>query len=122
MLHSLGSTVAAFIAFGVNKNEIKAQGVSDGIYITFIVIMCSSIIIGGLFVVDPRKVVRNDGTHIAIFQQAAILPELKAMLTVFIDPRILLLTPAIFVGEMATAMISSINSTSLLLHPYLLVR
>jgi hypothetical protein len=110
MLHSLGSTVGAFIAFGGNIHQTSTQGVSDGVYIAFIVIMCSSILIGGVFIVDPRKVVRNDGTHIGIFKQEKIGKELKAMLKVFVDKRILLLTPAIFCGEMASALVSSINS------------
>lgn len=110
MLHSLGSAVAAAIALGVNIDQTKTQGVATSVYITFIVIMSSSIVIGGLFVVNPRKVVRNDGTHIAIFKQAAIRTEFKEMLKVFIDPKILLLTPAIFVGEFAVAIVSSVNS------------
>lgn len=110
MLHSLGSAVAAAIALGVNIDQTKTQGVATSVYITFIVIMSSAIIIGGLFVVNPRKIVRNDGTHIAIFKQAAIRTEIKEMLKVFVDRRILLLTPAIFIGEFAVAIVSSVNS------------
>ncbi len=119
MLHSRGSAVAAAIALGVNIHQTSTQGVATSVYITFIVIMSSSIVIGGLFVVRPRNVVRNDGTHIAIFKPQSIGKEFKEMLKVFIDPRILILTPAIFIGEFASAIVSSVNgmfSPSPLLH------
>jgi hypothetical protein len=73
--------------------------------------MCCAILIGGIFIVDPRKVVRDDGTHIAIFKKEKPGKELVEMLKVFVDKRILLLTPAIFCGEMASALVSSINGT-----------
>ncbi|KAI1620089.1 hypothetical protein EDD37DRAFT_613346 [Exophiala viscosa] len=105
-----GLNSGSLCAFGGNVHETSTKGVSDGVYITFIVIMCCAILIGGIFIVDPRKVVRDDGTHIAIFKKEKPGKELMEMLKVFVDKRILLLTPAIFCGEMASALVSSINS------------
>jgi len=40
VLSSMGSTVGALIAFGVNRDGQTAGGLSAGVYVAFIVIMC----------------------------------------------------------------------------------
>ncbi|KAJ9145453.1 Membrane transporter protein [Pleurostoma richardsiae] len=110
VLTSCGSTVGAIIAFGVNHNKEEATGVSTAVYVVFIVIMCAAIVLNFLLIVDPREVIRDDGRHIAIFKEPSITEEVKGILSVLTDPKIIILIPAMFVGEMNLAVTSSINA------------
>lgn len=64
-----------------------------------------------LLIVDPREVVRDDGRHIAVFKEPSFIEEVKGIVSVLTDPKIIILIPAMFVGEMNMAVISSINGT-----------
>lgn len=67
-------------------------------------------LIGAFFlIVDPRQVVRDDGTHIAIFETPSVKKEIMGVLSVLKDPKIIILLPAMFVAEMCLALASSIN-------------
>lgn len=61
--------------------------------------MCLAIIIALLFIISPKKVIRDDGTHIAIFKQPRVMDEIKGLIIWFTDYKILALIPAIFVAE-----------------------
>ncbi|KAI9741784.1 MAG: hypothetical protein M1834_000170 [Cirrosporium novae-zelandiae] len=111
-LTCFGGTVGSFIAFGCNFHQTAATGVSTPVYIVFIVLMLCAIAISLIFVIDPRKVVRDDGTHIAIFKQAHVWTEIKGVFSCFMDLNIIIMLPAIFVGEMNLALMSSINCMS----------
>ena len=69
----------------------------------------SAIIGAAIFIVDPETVLRNDGRHIATFEKATVKKEILGVLSVITDPKIIILLPAMFVGEMCLAMVSSIN-------------
>ena len=62
--------------------------------------MCLAIVIALLFIISPKKVVRDDGTHIAIFKQPRVMEEIKGLAIWFTDLKILALIPGIFVAEM----------------------
>lgn len=110
VLTSSGSTVGALIAFGINYDKQEATGVSTSVYVAFIVIMCLAICLDLLLIVDPRDVVRDDGRHIAIFKEPQLLDEMRGILAVLLDPKIIILIPAMFVGDMCLALTSSINA------------
>ncbi|RDW90964.1 putative membrane transporter protein [Coleophoma crateriformis] len=110
VLTSLGSTFGALIAFCVNVNKTEVSGVSAPVYIVFIVIMCFAMIMTLLLIVDPKDVIRDDGRHIAIFKEPNMKDEIAGVLAVMTDPKIVILLPAMFVGEMCLALVSSINA------------
>ena len=110
VLTSCGGTVGSLVAFGINVRQTGTVGVSNAVYIVFIVIMLTAIVTAFFFIVDPRKVVRDDGTHIAVFKQATVMTEVRGLIMLFTDVKILLLIPAIFVAEMCLALMSSINA------------
>lgn len=62
-----------------------------------------------LLLVNPRRVVRDDGRHIAIFKQATFSEEIRGIISVITDRKIIIMLPAMFVAEMCLALISSIN-------------
>ncbi|CAH0033149.1 unnamed protein product [Clonostachys rhizophaga] len=109
VLSSLGSTVGALIAFGANRDGQTSGGISSGVYVAFIVIMCFAIGMDFLLIVDPKNVVRDDGSHIAIFKKPKFWDEVKGVASVLTDQKIVILMPAMFVGEMCLALVSSIN-------------
>ena len=109
VMTSFGGTIGSFIAFGVNFNHTDATGVSTPVYVVFIVIMCLSIAIAYFFIVDPKDVVRDDGTHLAIFHATDALTEIRGVLACFTEPRIILLLPGMFVAEVSLVLMSSIN-------------
>jgi len=130
VLSATGSTVGAIIAFSANYQSTEAIGVSSGVYIAFIAIMClyvsvvlvrlvvnnmySAIGIVLVFIIKPENVVRDDGRHIAIFKEPTVIEEVKGVFSVMTDPKILFLLPAMFVGEMCLALVSSINGQFIL--------
>jgi hypothetical protein len=59
-----------------------------------------AVIIAFFFIIDPKRVVRDDGTHIAIFKQATVMEELKALALLFTNLKIIALIPGILVAEM----------------------
>lgn len=62
--------------------------------------MCAAIICAFIFLVDPSKIVRNDGTHLAIYnEKTSFLIELKESAALLKDWRILLLLPVMFSSE-----------------------
>ena len=109
-----GGTVGSLIAFGINFQQTDSSGVSTPVYAVFVTIMCLSIAIACFLIVKPEDVVRDDGTHLAVFHATDALTEIKGICELFTDPKILLLLPGIFVAEMTLALMSSINGESIL--------
>lgn len=62
--------------------------------------MCCAIVIAFFFIIDPKDVVRDDGTHIAIFKEPNAMEEVRGLIKLFTDWKILMLIPGIFVAEM----------------------
>ncbi|KIX09740.1 uncharacterized protein Z518_00821 [Rhinocladiella mackenziei CBS 650.93] len=110
VLTSFGGTVGSLIAFGVNFKQTESTGVSNAVYTVFIVIMCMAIVIAFCFIISPKKVVRDDGTHLALFHKADVGDEIKGLVRLFMDWKVIALIPAIFVAEMDLALLSSINA------------
>lgn len=109
MMRSVGATTGAAISFAVNINQTKAGGVSSTVYIVFIVIQCSSLLLSAFLLIDPKDVIRDDGTHLAIFKPPILKQEMKALGQCFVDKRFIILLPAMLVCEMALALVSTIN-------------
>lgn len=107
---SFGGTVGSLVAFGINIHKTDSTGVSNAVYTIFIIIMCCSIVIAAAFIIDPVNVIRDDGTHIAIFKKATVMNEARALFDLFTDIKVLFLIPGIFVAEMCLALMSSINA------------
>lgn len=111
ILRSIGAIIGSAISLSLSVDQTKPVGVSTPVYITFIVIHASAIFIAFFFIVNPKNVIREDGTHIAVFKKAEFWPELKGTISVMLDRRYLLTAPAQLACEMALALVSSINCT-----------
>lgn len=108
-LRSLGASVGAAIALGANFHQTKPVGVSTPVYIVFIVLQIGSLLLSGLLIVDPKDVVRDDGTHLAKFRPPSFKDEIKKLRNCFTDKSILLLTPGMIVCEMPLGTLSTVN-------------
>ncbi|CAM0137651.1 hypothetical protein VKS41_000849 [Umbelopsis sp. WA50703] len=92
-LFNLGGVLGSLIPLGLNLTSSGQGGVSTGTYIAFVVIM----IIGGLcslLICQPNSVIRNDGTAVYMAQHTTWKQELKGVLGVFTQWRIIALLPA----------------------------
>lgn len=104
---AFGATVGGCIALGINFHATTAS-VPKSIYITFIVIQICAIGIAAL-IMDVNDVVRCDGTSVAIHTHSGLKNEIKGVLKLFLDWRMLVLIPACFCGELLLSLQSSIN-------------
>ena len=64
-------------------------------------------------IVDPKNIVRDDGTHLAIFRRPPLLSELKEMAKIMCNVRYIILIIPMFCCEMALGLMSSVNGQSL---------
>ncbi|RFU28738.1 hypothetical protein B7463_g7578, partial [Scytalidium lignicola] len=104
-----GSTIAALVALGININSEQDAGAPTPVYVIFVVIQVLAMILALTLLVRPAKVVRSDGTNIAIFKQPTLRSEMLGILEMIKDFKFMMLLPAIFVAEMALALQSSLN-------------
>lgn len=109
VLTSLGGTVGAFISFGANFHQTEATGVSNAVYAVFVVIMCSAIVVAALGLKHPEDIVRDDGTHLAVFHRTDLWTEIKGVAACFTEMRILIILPGIFCAEIVLVLMSSLN-------------
>lgn len=61
---------------------------------------------------DPKDIIRDDGTHLAVFRRPPLLSELKDMAKIMGNTRYLILIVPMFCCEMALGLMSSINGES----------
>ncbi|KAF2128065.1 MFS general substrate transporter [Dothidotthia symphoricarpi CBS 119687] len=92
-----GPIVGGAINLGLNANRRTTGSVSPSTYIVFIVIMCLGLPIA-LLLSPARKVWRKDGTRITTHQAATWGAEFRAVASLFLSRRILLLLPAFFIS------------------------
>ncbi|OAR02347.1 hypothetical protein LLEC1_03371 [Akanthomyces lecanii] len=100
-------SVGAAIAFAVNYGRSKPLSVSSAVYIVFIVLQISPLLLFELLIVDPTDVVRKDGAHLARIESPTSKAEIRKLQKCFTDKRILLLTPGMIVCEMPLGTLST---------------
>lgn len=104
-LLTVGSTVGALVVFGITVNDTSISGVPVSVYITFIVIMASATLVryvlfisqfpnigpelcpwnSILGIIPAEKVIRDDGTHLAIFTASDFRTEIKGCVKLLKD-------------------------------------
>lgn len=91
----LGSTVGSCIPLGMNFDNTARGSVSNGTYAALTILMaCSSVV--GAFVVDPKHIIRTDGTKV-VLDRRPMLQEVKNIWsTLKGDPWIVLFFPFSF--------------------------
>ncbi|KAI1639038.1 major facilitator superfamily domain-containing protein [Biscogniauxia mediterranea] len=101
-----GPIVGGAINLGLNAQKSGTGSVSSATYIVFIVIMCLGLPIS-LCLSPAEKVWRKDGTRVVIRKEPTWKAEFKAVGTLFISRRILLLLPAFFISYFYNGFLST---------------
>ncbi|KAF7355033.1 hypothetical protein MSAN_01418800 [Mycena sanguinolenta] len=97
-IFNLGGVVGAAAAFGQNFNS-TAGNVTNGTYISFLVLTVLGAIIP-LFMVDPKKMIRTDGTRVVIPHAPSWKTEILSLwVALKTDPMIILLFPMFFASN-----------------------
>lgn len=93
-IFQMGTLIGAAIALGITFHS-TLPGVSNGVYIAFMIIMLCAIAISWL-VLPPRSVVRGDGTIVKISESLTPKQEAKEFFRMFKDWRMIALFPMFF--------------------------
>ncbi|KAM3473126.1 hypothetical protein MY5147_004940 [Beauveria neobassiana] len=109
MLRSFGAMVGSSISLSLNIHQTHPVGVSDAVYIVFIVLHASAFFIAMVFIVHPKDVVRKDGSHIAASRDSKVWYEVKETVKLMTTRKYLILAPAQLGCEMGLALVSSVN-------------
>ncbi|KAM3532662.1 hypothetical protein NHJ13051_000125 [Beauveria bassiana] len=109
MLRSFGAMVGSSISLSLNIHQTHPVGVSDAVYIVFIVLHASAFFIAMVFIVHPKDVVRKDGSHIAASGDSKVWYEVKETVRLMTRRKYLILAPAQLGCEMGLALVSSVN-------------
>ncbi|KAK7061445.1 hypothetical protein R3P38DRAFT_657503 [Favolaschia claudopus] len=97
-IFNLGAVVGAAVAFGQNFHT-TAGSVSNSTYIAFIVLTVLGAIIP-LFMKDPRKMIRTDGTPVVLSRNPSWKTEIFSLYVALkTDPMIILLFPMFFASN-----------------------
>ncbi|KAF2165248.1 hypothetical protein M409DRAFT_67493 [Zasmidium cellare ATCC 36951] len=108
-LQAVGSVVAGLIALIINRNSAESTGVPAPVYIVFIVLMGSGMIIA-FSLRPPSKVIRDDGTEVGVVQARTFVEEIKATLESFKDWKLLVKIPAFLPAECFLVYGGSVNA------------
>ncbi|KAF4883541.1 putative membrane protein [Colletotrichum fructicola] len=109
ILNALGSVVGSAVVLGINISNTSSSGVPPAVYLTFICLECAGIFVAALLI-DPSKIRRNDGRPIASFDAESWSRELKSLFLTLKEPRMTLITLAIYSCEMYLSLSGSFNS------------
>ncbi|KAJ5438518.1 membrane transporter [Penicillium daleae] len=96
--------------YGISINETGLTGVPTSVYLTFIIIMSSAIILSLLAIQSPQNIVRDDGTHLAIFEATDIRTEVKGCIMLMKDWKIVALIVPMIATEMSSALIPTLSA------------
>ena len=92
-LFNLGGIIGSIIALALNVENQAGGGVSTGTYTTFVIIMLVGVVLS-LALLPPSCVVRGDGTLVAMANSPRWTTELKGVVMIWKEWRIIALSPA----------------------------
>ncbi|KIY03906.1 uncharacterized protein Z520_00598 [Fonsecaea multimorphosa CBS 102226] len=97
-LQATGAAIGGLIPLIINHDKATSAGVPPAVYIVFIVMDFVGCALAFLLR-PPEKVVRDDGTNIAVVKARPFWDEFKANLEAFKDWRMFVMIPAFAVSE-----------------------
>ncbi|KAI9483405.1 MAG: major facilitator superfamily domain-containing protein [Benjaminiella poitrasii] len=92
-LFNLGGILGSVIALGLNL-ENQAGGVSTGTYTAFVIVMLIGVVFSFVLIASPSRVTRPDGSKVAVAKATHWTAELKGVLLVWKEWRMICLIPA----------------------------
>ncbi|KAF7556673.1 hypothetical protein G7Z17_g1267 [Cylindrodendrum hubeiense] len=109
-LLSVGCALGALVVFLITKDITTLSGVPTSVYVTFIVIMASSLVVSFFCILPSEKIVREDGTRLAHFSATDFRTEIKECLMLLKDIRVVLLIVPMAATEMSSALIPTLTA------------
>ncbi|KAH8696173.1 membrane transporter [Talaromyces proteolyticus] len=109
-LLSVGCAVGALVVFCITKDVTTLSGVPTSVYITFIVIMASAVLVSLVCILPSAKIVREDGTRLAHFTASDFRTEIQGCLVLLKDIRVMLLIVPMAATEMSSALIPTLTA------------
>jgi MFS family permease len=97
-IFNCGGVLGNVIPLGLQWNDPKAGGASDGAYIGYMVVMTIGALISVLLL-PTNKVIRNDGSPVVKIKYSSPISELKSVFALFKDWRMLALVPMFFTSN-----------------------
>ncbi|KAF9909902.1 hypothetical protein BX616_011030 [Lobosporangium transversale] len=94
-IFNCGGVLGNVIPLGVQWNDEKGGGASTGSYIGYMAVMTFGALIS-LLLLPASKVIRRDGSHVVRVRYSSPISELKSVLALFKDWRMLALIPMFF--------------------------
>ncbi|KAI1317525.1 hypothetical protein EDD11_008332 [Mortierella claussenii] len=92
-IFNMGAVLGSIIAFAINYNVTsEAKTLGDATYAAFLAIMCCGTLIA-LSLASPRKVTHANGDHILIQKFPTWWGEIKAIMRLFLNWRMVVLIP-----------------------------
>ncbi|KAJ7126067.1 major facilitator superfamily domain-containing protein [Mycena epipterygia] len=113
VITGIGATIGSIVGFGLSANSTSSDGVPTSVYAIFLSLMCCGSVVSALFIINPANIVRNDGTKIAMFtnrETTTLAQEIKGILDMGKDWRLMLLVPVMFATELPIGMQPSVNA------------
>ncbi|OAA55170.1 Major facilitator superfamily domain, general substrate transporter [Cordyceps fumosorosea ARSEF 2679] len=116
-INQVGSVVGSLVAFGIilgssngkTATSITSDGSPTSVYIVMIVLICLAFPLTIFGLVDPKTVRRADGTPVAVFHNLSLGQEMRGVVAVLRDYRVLAMLPVIFSCELALGILPSVN-------------
>ncbi|TQV94436.1 hypothetical protein V2A60_002535 [Cordyceps javanica] len=118
----VGSLVAFAIIFGSSRSStssssssskaassITSDGSPTSVYIVMIVLICLAFPLTMIGLVHPKTVRRADGTPVAVFHNLPLRQEMRGVISVLRDSRVLAMLPVIFSCELALGILPSVS-------------
>lgn len=118
-LFNIGGILGSVITLGINLESGGTGGVSTATYTAFVIIMIVGIFLS-LILAPPSMVKRSDGTAVTITKSAHWLDELKGVLNVWTEWRIVALVCIISILSLLSLYLSFVIDPSILCFQLLL--
>lgn len=108
-IFQFGTFIGSVIALAINIRSGKLTAVSTSTYIAFLaIILCG--VVSSFLILPPNKVIRGDGTLVKLQAASSLGVEIRGMLNLFTDWRMLCLLPMFFASNYFYAYQGAINS------------
>ncbi|KAI7901377.1 major facilitator superfamily domain-containing protein [Cokeromyces recurvatus] len=108
-LFNCGGIIGSLITLGMNLKNTNKGGVSTGTYTAFVIIMLAGVLFS-FTLANPSKVIRSDGTRVVVSKSADWRTEVKGVVKVWKEWRMLALVPAFLASNWFYAYQFKINS------------
>lgn len=108
-IFQFGTFIGSVIALAINIRSGKLTAVSTSTYIAFLVIIFCGIA-SSFLILPPHKVIRGDGTLVKLQPASSLHVELRGMLNLFKNWRMLALLPMFFASNYFYAYQGALNA------------